>query len=112
MQDAQVAKSLYLARVYCEDTGYGENNSVQRCVSLSFYAHKLILIAITYDAVALFLKYKHVDGCSFFELMLQYVPVNTFFTLIGTFFCLPELNQYQTATEPLLRFEREREMDR
>ena len=55
----------YLARVglHCEDTGYGENNYVQRCVSLSFYAHKLI--AIMYDAVALFLKYKHVDGCSF-----------------------------------------------
>ena len=30
---------------------------------VSFYAHKLI--AIMYDAVALFLKYKHVDGFSF-----------------------------------------------
>ena len=69
--------------VYCEDTGYGENNYVQRCVSLSFYAHKLI--AIMYDAVALFLKYKHIDGCSFFELMLQYVPVNNFSLLSGRF---------------------------
>ena len=73
----------YLARVYCEDTGYGENNYVQRCVSLSFYAHKLI--AIMYDTVALFLIYKHVDGCSFFELMLQYVPVNDFSLLSGRF---------------------------
>ena len=73
----------YLARVYREDTGYGENNYVQRCLSLSFYAHKLI--AIVYDAVALFLKYKHVDGCSFFELMLQYVPVNHFSLLSGRF---------------------------
>ena len=31
-----------------------------------------------YDAAALFLKYKHIVGCSFFELMLQYVPVNNF----------------------------------
>ena len=30
----------YLASVYCENTGYGKNNYVQRCVSLSFYAHK------------------------------------------------------------------------
>ena len=73
----------YLARVYCEDTGYGKNNYVQRCVSLSFYAHKLI--ANMYDSVALFLKYKHVDGCSFFELMLQYVPVNNLSLLLGRF---------------------------
>ena len=62
---------------------YGENNYVQRCVSLSFYAHKLI--AIIYDAVALFLKYKHVDGCSFFELMLLYALVNNFSLLSGRF---------------------------
>ena len=62
---------------------YGENNYVQRCVSLSFYAHKLI--AIIYDAVALFLKYKHVDGCSFFELMLRYALVNNFPLLSGRF---------------------------
>ena len=42
-------------------------------------------IAIMYDTVALFLIYKHVDGCSFFELMLQYVPVNDFSLLSGRF---------------------------
>ena len=32
-----------------------------------------IKIVIMHDDLALFLKCKHVDGCSFFELMLQYM---------------------------------------
>ena len=40
---------------------------IHKCVSLSFYAH--INIVIMHDDVALFLKGKHVDGCSFFKLM-------------------------------------------
>ena len=44
---------------------------IHKCVSLSFYAH--INIVIMHDDVALFLKGKHVYGCSFFKLMLQYM---------------------------------------
>ena len=44
---------------------------IHKCVSLSFYAH--INIVIMHDDVALFLKGRHVDGCPFFELMLQYM---------------------------------------
>ena len=60
----------YLARVHCVDT-YLALIKIHKCVSLSFYAH--INIVIIHDDVALFLKGKHVDGCSFFELMLQYM---------------------------------------
>ena len=45
--------------------------SIHKCVSLSFYAH--INNKHAHDDVALFLKCKHVDGCSFFEVTLQYM---------------------------------------
>ena len=56
---------------YCEDNGYGENNYVLFLIKI----HKLYLclsmhLVIMHDDVALFLKCKHVDECSFFELML------------------------------------------
>ena len=50
----------YLVKVYCEDTGYGKINSVHKFVSV------FLGTINSNDAVVLFLKYKHVDGCSFF----------------------------------------------